>query len=204
MRTSLLAILSLLLGALPDATTSTALACLPEDSMRAIAVTFTDGEVVDLERVHAMGDLNRDYRIEESEEGEFVVYRAAVEQTVMVKIGQHTSGVTSVSLVLPADADIDAIDIGRLLQAEISWLTYERVITGLDSELDVHLLEPGRRYFTGEGVSAGLNCIVPDECVRCTAPALFTELPGQRLQNPEVIMEMGGWGWVKSLVATFF
>ena len=74
----------------------------------------------------------------------------------------------------------------------------------LDELLDVRLLEPGRRYFTGEGVDAGLNCVLPNECLRCSEPALFTQLPGQQLKNPEVVMEMGGWGWVKNLIATFF
>ena len=184
-------------------------ACAPQDSGRAAEVAFDNEEIFDLAKLTALGAENVSYYIESQEKDEMfpsdrpvVVYRSHFDERVMVKVGFSPSVYDwrSVLLVLPEKMDAEAFDFPAAMQEELQWLMQLGLIDGLGEDLIPTItqdLVPGARFFTREMILSYQNCFAPEECVRCTGAAAYTQLPPESLMR-ETAAEKGWWGKIKA------
>jgi len=187
----------------------TAWACMPEDADRAAEVAFDNNEVFDLTKLTALGTEDVNYRVESQEKDELfpsdqpvVVYRSHFDERAMVKVGFSPSGYNwrSVLIVLPEEMDPEAFDFAFAMQEELVWLVQRGVIAGLDEgqiPAIVRDLTSGVRFFTQGMIPSYQNCFAPEECVRCTGSAAYTQLPPKGLVV-ETSVEAGLWGRIKA------
>ncbi len=184
-------------------------ACTPEDADRAAEVAFDNNEVFDLTRLTALGTEDVHYRIEDQEKDEtfpsdqpVVVYQSHFDERVMVKVGFSPSRYDwrSVLIVLPEEMAPEVFDFASAMQEELAWLMQRGVIAGLDEGQISAITEdlaPGARFFTQEMILSSQSCFTPEECVRCTGAAVYTQLPPERLVV-ETSVEAGLWGSIKA------
>lgn len=187
----------------------TAWACMPVDAERATEVAFDNNEVFDLTRLTALGTEDVNYRVEDQEKDEtfpsdqpVVVYRSHSDERVMVKVGFSPAGYDwrSVLIVLPEEMDPEAFDFALAMQEELVWVMQRGVIAGLDEGQGPAITEdlaPGVRFFTQGMIPSYQNCFAPEECVRCTGAAVYTQLPPERLVV-ETSVEARLWGSIKA------
>jgi len=178
-------------------------------------VAFDNNEGFDLTKLMALGTEDVHYRVEvggadeDQEKDELfpsdqpvVVYRSHFDERVMVKVGFSPAGYDwrSVLMVLPEDLAPEVFDFASAMQEELVWLMQRGVIAGLDEGQIPAITEdlaPGARFFTQEMILSSQSCFTPEECVRCTGAAAYTQLPPDRLVV-ETSVEAGLWGSIKA------
>jgi hypothetical protein len=185
---------------------------MPADGHRSAEVAFTNGEGVAIEVVAALGQEGEQFRLEQlGPEAAALVYRARAEPRAMVKLGSgpltgDTLAWRSVLVVLPDDMESQAasFDYAGAVRAELVWLTAIGAVTGL-SEPGIAAatsgLTAGTRYFTGEGVLDGMNCVLPGTCYRCAGAGSFTVLPAGTWGSQTAVDAADAWALVKSAAA---
>ncbi len=196
-------------AALSAALGSPARACEPADAHRSAEVAFTGGETIVPAAIESLGQEGEHYLVERLEGGyEVIVFRAHVDGRAMVKVGggHFQDGIPvwrSVLVVLPAsmEAEAEAFDFAGAMRTELEWLLAIGALSGIDAEgiaAAAEKLGRGMRYFTGQALQVGMNCVAPEVCYRCTGSGSFTALPPASWDDATAVTGEAGWGHVKA------